>query len=49
MFFHQCDSYEFFIVFQDALNDVVIKDLRSNKEGIQHAVLAVDMEMKESE
>ena len=33
---------------QDALNMVVMKDLRSNKEGIDHAVIDVQMTMKES-
>ena len=35
-------------VSQDALNMVVMKDLRSNKEGIDHAVIDVQMTMKES-
>ncbi|KAL5007030.1 hypothetical protein ScPMuIL_015836 [Solemya velum] len=35
-------------VFKDALNAVVMKDLRSNREGINTAVLAVSMVVKES-
>ena len=38
----------YFIFNQDALNMVVMKDLRSNKEGIDHAVIDVQMTMKES-
>lgn len=34
--------------FKDALNLVVMKDLRSNKEGIDYAVIDVEMTMKES-
>ena len=33
---------------QDALNAVVIKDMRSNKDNIVDAVLAVDLLYKES-
>ncbi|XP_064601473.1 DNA polymerase delta catalytic subunit-like [Liolophura sinensis] len=35
-------------IFKDALNGTVMKDLRSNKEGITHAVLAVELTSKES-
>jgi hypothetical protein len=39
----------FYYIFQDALNKVVIKDMRSNKDNITNAVLAVEYVMKESE
>ena len=38
-----------FISLQDALNKVVLGDLRSNKDNITQAVLAVHLQMKESE
>lgn len=37
-----------YVMLQDALNTAVMGDLRSNKEGIERAILAVDLLSKES-
>ena len=42
------EYFNFLTLFQDALNGVVIRDLRSNRENITQAVLAVELQKKES-
>lgn len=42
-------SLNFVLISQELLDVVVRKDMRSNKESVVHAVLAVDYVMKESQ